>query len=179
LHRWPVANGFHGAEISFFSDLQEEIEREVREAEAKRWMDEEQVEVERKRVEEEGERRAATAAKMERLAARRAALNETRWAAMLKFRVKTLSREYLQKRNTEFVDEHPLSRGPKLERMRMKPGMRRRRERPTCWSSWLESERWENWIWEGRAKTRWRGSWRRRERSSRIAGCLSSKDQCV
>jgi hypothetical protein len=80
-----------------FSDLQEEIEREVREAEAKRWMDEEQAEVERKRVEEEGERRVAAAAKTERLVARRAALNEARQAAMLEFRVKTLSREDLQK----------------------------------------------------------------------------------
>jgi hypothetical protein len=88
-----------------FSDLQEEIEREVHEAEAKRRMDEEQAEVERKRVEEEGERRAAAAAKTERLAARRAALNEARRAAMLEFRAKTLSREDLQKRNTEFADE--------------------------------------------------------------------------
>jgi hypothetical protein len=57
-----------------FLDLQDEIEHEEEEAEVRRWMVEQEAEEARKWLEEEEARRVAAEAKLDRLAARRAAL---------------------------------------------------------------------------------------------------------
>jgi hypothetical protein len=88
-----------------FSNLQEEIEREACEAEAKGQMEEEQIEIEKRCIEEEERRRVAVAMKAEKLTAHRAALGEACWAAMLEFRAKTLSWEDLQKQNAKLANE--------------------------------------------------------------------------
>jgi hypothetical protein len=85
--------------------LQEAVEREVREAEARRRIEEEAGEIVQKRAEEEEARRSAAKAKAAKIEAQRAALGQARREAMVAFRVKTLSREELQHRNTEFASE--------------------------------------------------------------------------
>jgi hypothetical protein len=88
-----------------FSDLQEEVEREIREAEAKRQVEEMEAAAVRKFAEEEESQRVAVQAKAERLEVHRAALGEARRAVMLAFRAKTFSKEGLQQRNAELADE--------------------------------------------------------------------------
>jgi hypothetical protein len=99
-HKWLP----WGGEL-LFSDLPEEVEREICEAEAKRQVEEMEAAAARKFAEEEESRRVAAQAKAERLEVCRAALGEARRAAMLTFRAKTLSKEGLQQWNTELADE--------------------------------------------------------------------------
>jgi hypothetical protein len=93
-----------GGEL-LFPDLQEAVEREVREVKVKRRMEEEAAEAAQKKAEEEGTRRSAAEAKAAKIEAQRAALGQARREAMLVFRAKALSREELQRRNTEFASE--------------------------------------------------------------------------
>jgi hypothetical protein len=93
-----------GGEL-LFSDLQEAVERELRELEVKRRLEEEEKEAVRKKADEEETRRLAVEAKAAWIEARRAALGQARQAAMLEFRAKTMSREELQRRNAEFASE--------------------------------------------------------------------------
>jgi hypothetical protein len=93
-----------GSEL-LFSDLQEAVECELRELEAKRRLEEKEKEAVRKKADEEEMRRLAVEAKVAWIEVQRAALGQARRAAMLEFRAKTLSREELQRRNAEFVSE--------------------------------------------------------------------------
>jgi hypothetical protein len=91
-----------------FPDLQETVDHELREVEEKRRMEEEATEIARKWAEEEETRRSVAAAKVAKIEARRTALGQARREAMLAFRAKTLSRDELQHRNTEFASEASL-----------------------------------------------------------------------
>jgi hypothetical protein len=93
-----------GGEL-LFSDLQEVVERELRELEAKQRLEEKEKEAARKKADEEEMRRLAVKAKAARIEAWRAVLGQAHRAAMLKFCVKMLSREELQRRNAEFASK--------------------------------------------------------------------------